>query len=158
SPTLVEIALPSALAGDDGAVARAIAGSGYLQRVVGIDPHGLPMSLKPPQLAALTAFADEHPDQPLAALRIGVAHLAAGRVEQALAALRRARDLAPALAPARFALALALLRANEFAAAIVEYRRGLEIAPRDVPARVGLVDALIAAGRGDEAAAEVARV
>jgi Tetratricopeptide repeat len=158
APVPLEVDLPSVLEGDDGSAARAVAHSAYLQRIAGIDPDGVPLSLRRSQLAALEAYAGKHTDQALPALRLGLAYLAAGAVAPAEAPLRRAVDLAPDLAPAHFALALALRRARKPDLAVTEYRRGLDLAPRDVPARMGLVDALLAAGHGEEAAPEVARV
>jgi spermidine synthase len=158
SPTPVELDLPELLEGDGGAISGAILRSRYLQRVVGIDPHGLPMSLRAPQLAALQAFIARHPGEPVAALRLGLGELAAGRNPEAEAALRRATELAPESATAHLGLGLALRIGKRFADAIAEYRRGLALTPRDVSGRLGLVEALLPEGRDEDVEAELARV
>ncbi|MFT3770939.1 MAG: tetratricopeptide repeat protein [Minicystis sp.] len=158
SPRPVEVDLPPLLEGDDGSVARAIARSGYLQRIVGIDSHGLPMSLRAEQLAALETFASAHPESSLAALRLGLAHLAADRFDTAEAALRRAAAAPDAIAPAHFGLARALRRLSRTEDAIAAYRRGIELAPRDVLAHLGLAEAIFARGKPDEALPEIQRV
>jgi Flp pilus assembly protein TadD len=159
APAPVAVDVPAALEGDDqGARARAILGSAYLQRMVGIDPHGLPSPLKPARLAALTTFVDQHPDSAVAALRLGLAHLADGRVPEAEALLGRALGRAPAVPAARFGHARALARLRRLDEGIASFRTGLDLAPRDAPARAGLLDALTLAGRRDELAAEATRL
>jgi tetratricopeptide (TPR) repeat protein len=159
APAPVVVDLPSVLDAD-GSLARAevVLRSGYLQRIVGIDPHGLPSPLKPARLAALAAFAEKHPDNPVALLRLGLAHLADGRFAEAAAAIRRAADLAPAFAPARLGHAQALLRLRRVDEAVAAFRAGIDLAPRDVPARVALLDVLALAGKQDELSAEVGQI
>ena len=158
APAPVEVNLPALLEGDGGALSGAILRSRYLQRVVGIDPRGLPTSLRAPQLAALQAFVARHPAEPVTQLRLGLAELAAGRSPEAEAALRRAADLAPESAAAHLGLGLALRLAERYADAITEYHRGLALAPRDVSGHLGLVDAMLPDARDEDIEAELARV
>jgi hypothetical protein len=159
APARVAVDVPAALEGDDQrARTRAILGSAYLQRMVGIDPHGLPSPLKPVRVAALAAFAEAHPDSTVAALRLGLAHLADGHAPEAEAFLGRALGRAPAVPAARFGHARALVRLRRFDEASAAFRAGLEFAPRDLPARVGLLDALALAGKRDELAVEATRL
>lgn len=154
----VEIDLPAVLDGDTGARAAAILRSGYLERVVGVEPRGTPLSLRPRQLTALEAFVAKHPESALASLRLGLAYLASNRPADASPALARAAVIEPTNAIVRFAHALSLGRAGRAGDAVNEYHAGLAIAPRDVSGRVGLVDALIAAGRVADVPAEITRI
>jgi hypothetical protein len=152
----VRVALPLALAGDDGAVAGAIRRSGYLQRIVGIDPRGFPSALPAAQEAALAEFLAAHPDHDLAALRLGLGLLADGRFEDAEAVLRRAMAASPPVAAAHLALAQALRKLGRRDEALAEQRRGVEASPHDRLARLRLAESLLLAGATQEGEAALA--
>ena len=84
-------------------------------------------------------------------LNLGSALVAARRLDEGVAALRRAVELDPSAAPARLALGTALHRTGRLAEAEASYREALRLAPGDPQARFNLAELLWSQGRRSEA-------
>ena len=89
---------------------------------------------------------------------LGISLFETGDVEGAIAALRRACDLAPNLASGWFNLGRALKLQVRTDEAIEALRRALQLEPSHVSARLTLADALASIGEIDAAVAELRRV
>ncbi len=86
-------------------------------------------------------------------LNLGAALQAVGRAEDAVAAFRRARELAPDFAQAHFSLGAALHALGRLDEAVGSYQRALELRPDHAQAQVNLGGALEAQGHLEAAAA-----
>ncbi len=84
-------------------------------------------------------------------LNLGSALVAAGRLDEGAAVLRRAVELDPSSGTARVALGAALHRAGRAAEAEASYREALRLAPDDAQARFNLAELLWSQGRRAEA-------
>jgi tetratricopeptide (TPR) repeat protein len=84
-------------------------------------------------------------------LNLGSALVAAGRLDEGAAVLRRAVELDPSSATARVALGAAQHRAGRAAEAEASYREALRLAPDAAQARFNLAELLWSRGRRAEA-------
>ncbi|MBI1212691.1 MAG: methyltransferase domain-containing protein [Alphaproteobacteria bacterium] len=92
----------------------------------------------------------------LTRLALGRGLLALGRVDEALAALRKAASLAPSSADIAVAMGDALAAKGALPTAIAEYRRALDLDPSASQAHLQLVALWLEAGEPDRAESELA--
>ena len=99
----------------------------------------------------------KRPDQERAHLHLGDAYLAAGRTDEGIASLEKARSLAPQDAKIYNNLGLAYAHAGRNREALTVLEQAVKLAPNKTPVRLSFGNALLAAGRQAEAMAEFER-
>jgi Flp pilus assembly protein TadD len=108
-------------------------------------------------LASAELAAQSRPDDAMALNRLATKYLQAGRVEEAVAQLRRAVQLAPRDAAARSNLGTALQARGETVGAIRELEAAARLKPNDDSVRFNLGNGYYAAGRRADAVRELTR-
>lgn len=99
------------------------------------------------------ATISENPTSWMAYNNSGILLVQAGRLDEGMAAYRKALELNPKFAEAYFNLGNALLRAGRVDGATAAYEKALELEPRMAAAHLNWADALLKAGRQEEAVA-----
>ena len=99
----------------------------------------------------------KRPDQERAHLHLGDAYLAAGRTDEGIASLEKARSLAPQDAKIYNNLGLAYAHAGRNREALAVLEQAVKLAPDKAPVRLSYGNTLLAAGRQAEAMAEFER-
>jgi Flp pilus assembly protein TadD len=108
-------------------------------------------------LASAELAARSHPDDASVLNRLATRYLQVGRVEDAVAQLRRAVQLAPRDAAARSNLGTALQARGELAEATRELETAARLKPNDDAVRFNLGNGYYAAGRRADAVRELTR-
>ncbi|HET9271955.1 MAG TPA: tetratricopeptide repeat protein, partial [Vicinamibacterales bacterium] len=108
-------------------------------------------------LASAEHAAQSRPDDATALNRLATKYLQAGRVEEAVAQLRRAVQLAPRDAEARSNLGTALQARGETADGLRELEAAARLKPNDDSVRFNLGNGYYAAGRRADAVRELTR-
>ena len=90
-------------------------------------------------------------DNVIAYANLGLDRLEKGKVDEAIADLRKAVEIQPGLAEARTGLAYALLKKGEVKEAVSHFQVALEIQPGFAEAHAGLANALLKQGQTNEA-------
>jgi Flp pilus assembly protein TadD len=108
-------------------------------------------------LAAAELAAQSRPEDATALNRLATKYLLAGRVDDAVAQLRRAVQLAPRDAEARSNLGTALQARGQMADAIRELEAAMRLKPNDSNVRFNLGNGYYAAGRSADAVRELTR-